>query len=230
MHYAALATDYDGTIAHDGFVDTPTIAALERLRAVGCKVILVTGRELEDLQRCMPRMDLFDLVVAENGALLFWPATGVELVLADPPPEAFLVRLRAMGVSPLSVGRSIVAMQVPNEALALAAIRELGLDLRIIMNKGSVMVLPDGISKESGLRAALAQLAIPPAATVAVGDAENDLPFLRMCGLGVAVANALPAVKDAASLVTQGARGAGVAELIESWLAGDLAALPETGR
>jgi hydroxymethylpyrimidine pyrophosphatase-like HAD family hydrolase len=30
MHYVALATDFDGTIAHDGVVDEPTQAALER--------------------------------------------------------------------------------------------------------------------------------------------------------------------------------------------------------
>lgn len=222
MHYTTFATDYDGTIAHDGVVDPPTIAAMERLRVSGCKMLLVTGRELEDLQRCMPRMDLFDLVVAENGALLFWPASGAEHLLAPPPPEAFVARLRAMGVKPLSVGRSIVGTEAPNDVLARDAIRELGLDLQVIMNKSSVMVLPAGINKESGLRAGLAKLAISADETVAVGDAENDLPFLQMCGLGVAVANALPSVKAAASHVTRGARGAGVSELIESWLAGEL--------
>ena len=75
IHYLALATDYDGTIADDGAVDTPTLAALERLRAGARHLLLVTGRELTDLQRVMPRLDLFDLVVAENGALLYDPAT-----------------------------------------------------------------------------------------------------------------------------------------------------------
>ena len=49
---------------------------------------------------------------------------------------------------------------------------------------------------------------------VAIGDAENDHAFLKSSGYAVAVANALPAVKDEADLVTKGARGAGVAELI----------------
>ena len=86
MHYAALATDYDGTIAHDGVVDPPTIAALERLRASGRRLVLVTGRELPDLARVMPRLDLFDRVVAENGALLYRPESGAERPLAEPPP------------------------------------------------------------------------------------------------------------------------------------------------
>ena len=46
MHYLALASDYDGTLATDGRVDNATIAALERLRDSGRRLLLVTGREL----------------------------------------------------------------------------------------------------------------------------------------------------------------------------------------
>ena len=120
MHYVALATDYDGTIAHDGEVDAPTLAALERLRGASRRLILVTGRELDDLIRCMPRLDLFDVVVAENGALLYWPATKQERTLAPPPPPEFAEQLRQAGVSPLSIGRVIVASWEPNESKVLA--------------------------------------------------------------------------------------------------------------
>ncbi len=231
LHYTALATDYDGTIADDGAVAAPTIAALERLRSAGCKLILVTGRELEDLSRCTPRLDLFDRVVAENGAVLYRPATREVRMLAEPPPAAFVARLREMGVDPLSIGRSVVATEVPNDIAVQAAIHELGLAHRIVLNKGSVMALPAGISKESGLRAALAELRISPIETVAIGDAENDLSFLNLCGITVAVANALPVLKQQADFVTRARSGAGVAELTERWLAGDLApfARPHAG-
>ncbi len=223
MHYAALATDYDGTIAHDGVVDPPTIAALERLRASGRRLVLVTGRELPDLARVMPRLDLFDRVVAENGALLYRPETRAERLLAEPPPPALVERLRAAGIVPLSVGRVIVATWEPNEARVLAAIHALGLEWQITFNKGAVMVLPAGISKQSGLRAALAELEIGPLNCAGVGDAENDLAMLDLCGAKVAVANALPSVRETADLVTQGARGEGVAELVDRVIATDLA-------
>ena len=42
MRYLALATDYDGTLAHDGAIDHATVNTLERLRATGRKLILVT--------------------------------------------------------------------------------------------------------------------------------------------------------------------------------------------
>ncbi len=227
MHYVALATDYDGTIAHDGEVDEPTLAALERLRGASRRLVLVTGRDLDDLIRCMARLDLFDIVVAENGAVLYWPATRQERTLAAPPPPEFVDRLREAGVSPLSVGRVIVASWEPNEGKVLAVIREMGLELQIIFNKGAVMVLPAGVNKESGLRAALEDLEVSPRNVVAVGDAENDFAFLDLCGMPVAVANALPRLKEAAALTTQGERGEGVAELIDRWLASDLADVDE---
>src|SRR5438067_12736811 len=87
-------------------------------------------------------------------------------------------------------------------------------ELHVIFNKGSVMVLPSGVNKATGLTAALAELGLAPEHTVGVGDAENDHAFLSLCGCGAAVANALPALKEKADLVTRGARGAGVTELI----------------
>jgi hypothetical protein len=60
----------------------------------------------------------------------------------------------------------------------------------------------------SGLTAALDALDLSPINVVGIGDAENDHAFLRLCGCSVAVANALDAVKEAADVVTAGARGA----------------------
>jgi HAD superfamily hydrolase (TIGR01484 family) len=227
MHYLVLATDYDGTIAHNGVVDDDTIAALERLRASARRLILVTGRELDDLIRVMPRLDVFDLVVAENGALLYDPANREEHTLGAPPPARFVERLRELGVDPLSVGRVIVASWEPNEDKVLRAIRDCELELQITFNKGAVMVLPAGVTKASGLNAALQRLGLSPLNCVGVGDAENDLAFLDLCGFPVAVANALDSVKERVTWVTEGVRGAGVAELIARLLATDLAEFDE---
>jgi haloacid dehalogenase-like hydrolase len=90
MYIICLATDYDGTLAHDGEVDGPTVGALEEFRRTGRKLILATGRELPDIERVFSRLDLFDRVVAENGALLFDPATKKETPLAPPPPGKFV--------------------------------------------------------------------------------------------------------------------------------------------
>ena len=225
MFFRALATDYDGTLTADGTVEPATIAALERVIASGRRLVLVTGRELTDLRRVFPRLDLFARVVAENGALLYRPATDEEVALAEAPPAAFAARLKERGATPLSVGRVIVATRVPYDVDMRAAIRDLGLQLRIIANMGAAMALPPGIDKASGLGVALKELDIAPRHVVAVGDAENDREFLGACGCGVAVENALPALKAMAQWVTTRPRGAGVAELVDRLIATDLAEL-----
>jgi HAD superfamily hydrolase (TIGR01484 family) len=228
MRYHVLATDYDGTIAHDGIVAPSTVSSLERLAASGRKLVLVTGRELPDLQDAFPELEVFDRVVTENGALLYRPGTREERLLTEPADERLASRLRDDGVSPLSVGRAILATWEPNDGAVLDAIRELGLELEIIFNKGAVMVLPAGVTKATGLQAALLELGLSAHDAVGVGDAENDHAFLTLCEMAAAVANALPALKDRSDLVLDRDHGAGVEELVERLLADDLATLDAT--
>ena len=219
MSYAALATDYDGTIAWEGQVDAPTREALRRARLAGLRLVVVTGRRLADLLDAFPHLALFDRVVAENGAVLYDPSSRSVRVLAGPPPPK-LIKVLTDARIPLSVGRVIVATVEPYQDAVLDAIRDLGIEWHVIFNKDSVMALPSGITKGTGLAQVLSDLGVPLERTIGVGDAENDQPFLRMCGLAVAVANALPAVKEAAAVVTAGAQGAGVVELIDRLLTG----------
>jgi hydroxymethylpyrimidine pyrophosphatase-like HAD family hydrolase/energy-coupling factor transporter ATP-binding protein EcfA2 len=225
IRYHALAVDYDGTIAHDGGVYAATVAALERVKASGRNLLLVTGRELDDLLEVFPEVGIFDLVVGENGALLYEPSSREEQVLGPPVPEDFARTLHALGVTPLSKGRVIVATREPHETTVIEVIREKGLELQVIFNKGAVMVLPAGVNKATGLQAALSALGLSPRNLAGVGDAENDHAFLSICELSAAVANALAAVKERADVVTSGARGEGVQELIEELLRDDLKSL-----
>jgi HAD superfamily hydrolase (TIGR01484 family) len=218
MRYHVLACDYDGTLARDGHVDKTTLSALERLLASGRKLVLVTGRELDELLGLFPEIRLFARVVAENGALLYRPAGNEETLLCTPPPEDFLNALRERGVTPVSRGRAIVATWRPQETVVLRTIHDLGLELQVIFNKDAVMVLPSGVNKATGLTAALKELGIDPHEAVGVGDAENDHSFLNLCACGAAVANALPAVKETADVVLTADHGAGVVELIERLL------------
>ncbi|HEV8714846.1 MAG TPA: HAD-IIB family hydrolase [Candidatus Binatia bacterium] len=222
MRYLALACDYDETLATHGRVDEGTVEALQRVLASGRKLILVTGRQLEDLLAIFPQINLFERVVAENGTLLYRPASREEKVLAAPPPKEFLWALRDRGVWPFSAGRVIVATHHPHENEVLDAIRQLGLELQVIFNKGSVMVLPSGVNKATGLTQALQELGLSPHNVVGIGDAENDHAFLRSCEASAAVANALPMLKEEADYVTQGEGSAGVIELIKQLVKDDL--------
>ncbi|HEY9199602.1 MAG TPA: HAD-IIB family hydrolase, partial [Gammaproteobacteria bacterium] len=167
MRYHILATDYDGTLATDGRVDEATLARLDHVRQSGRKLVLVTGREVEDLKRVFPRLEAFDLIIAENGAVLYDPHRHEEQVLAEPPPEAFVNALRERGV-PVATGRVIVATWEPHETTVLEVIREQALELQVIFNKGAVMVLPSGINKATGLQAGLLRLGLSPRNCVGV--------------------------------------------------------------
>jgi hypothetical protein len=223
MQYRALACDYDGTLACDGHVAGETVAALERVHQSGRRLILVTGRELNELISVFSNVGLFEQVVAENGGLLYDAVARRERLLAAGPPHELLDELFRRGVSPICVGRVIVATRRPHEKTVLDVIRDLGLEHHVIFNKGAVMVLPSGINKATGLSAALDDLGLAAQHVVGVGDAENDHTFLALCGLSAAVANALPAVKEQADIVTRGDHGRGVIELIDELLANDLA-------
>ncbi|MFZ0806539.1 MAG: HAD family hydrolase [Candidatus Sulfotelmatobacter sp.] len=222
MRFLVLATDYDGTLATDGRVDGKTLQALLRLRNGGRKLVMVTGRHLPDLRGVFPDLDLFDRVVVENGGLLYDPATGAETLLCGPPDARLVATLQARKI-PFVLGRTIIATWRPHEAATVSAIRDLGLDQQVILNKGSVMVLPSGVDKATGLQATLDEMGIAPQNVVSVGDAENDFSFLEMSGCSVAVANAVQSLKEQADVVLQTARGEGVTELIDQILADDLA-------
>lgn len=225
MRYHALATDYDGTAATHGTLDDATVAALARLRATGRKLLLVTGRQMADLQAACPDLGIFDAIVAENGALLYRPASREVRLLAEPPPADFVQALRARGVDPISTGQVIVATLTPHENTVLEVIRALGLELQVSFNKGAVMVLPSGVNKATGLDAALTELGLSRHNVVAIGDAENDHAFLSSCECAVAVANAIDSLKAHADWVTPGAHGAGVTAVVDALLGDDLAAL-----
>jgi len=211
----AIASDYDGTIADDGVAAPSTIAALRRFKATGRKLILVTGRHLDDLKSALPELDLFDIAVLENGGLLYYPQTDTVRALADPPSAALVAHLRPRNLPEFQVGQTIVATKATEEAIVREAIGALGLDLEIILNTDALMVLPPGVHKASGLDAALADLSISAASVAAIGDAENDIVFLKRAGQAIAVANALPQVKAIAHRVTKAERGAGVEEFID---------------
>jgi hydroxymethylpyrimidine pyrophosphatase-like HAD family hydrolase len=170
MKWRVLACDYDGTLAEEGIVKENTVAALDRFRDAGGRLLMVTGRELGDLERVCQALDRCE----------------------------------------------------PHQITAAKVIRELNLQLQIIYNKGAVMILPKGVDKTTGLRAAMNEMRISSKEVLAVGDAENDRVFLGMCGMGVAVSNATPELKQQATLVTKGARGDGVIELIDRILTSNL--------
>ena len=220
-----LAVDYDGTIAAHGRLGPETARALARVRDSGRKLVLVTGRLLPDLRRVCPDVDVtFDAIVAENGAVVHFPGRRDTRRLGDAPEPVLVAALERQGVR-FELGASIIATDEAFAERALTAIREAGVERTLVFNKGALMLLPGGVAKGTGLMAALAVMELSHHNVLAIGDAENDHAFLSLAECAVAVADAIPALRERADHVTRAGNGAGVVEVIEEHLLNDLAGL-----
>jgi phosphoglycolate phosphatase (TIGR01487 family) len=218
MNYLAIASDYDGTLATEAKVDLATLNAVNQWQESGRKFILVTGRRINSLKTVFEAINICDYIVAENGAVLYHPQSQTSHLLCQPASTKLIKRLQQKGIENIAIGEAIVATWQPYEEIVRETIAELNLSLEIILNKRAIMILPTGINKASGLELALNKLNLTPSEVIGVGDAENDLDLLKYSGLGVAVGNALPEVKQQADWVTQGERGIGIQELIQRHL------------
>ena len=203
MKFLVLALDFDGTIARNDVLDSEVRKAIAELRGRGIVVILVTGRILEDLRRVAGDLHFVDAVVAENGAVIEFPGTGYSLTLGQPPTVSLLHELRQQGI-PHAVGRSVVEADSGEAPRILAILQRLEVPMVLAFNRGQVMVLPQAISKATGLREALIILRLSLHNAVAIGDAENDHELLRVCEVGVAVGWGSEALKAAADYVLPG--------------------------
>ena len=216
--FRAVAVDFDGTLAEGGQPGADVLSSLSRARAAGVSVVLVTGRILSELRTAFPDVHAHvDAVVAENGAVLA-RSFGTR-ILAPPVDDALTQALSRRNVTWRS-GRVLVACQARDEVTVLEELHRLGLDCHVLRNRSELMILPAGVTKGTGLLEALGDLGLSHHNTIGVGDAENDHSLLEVCEVGIAVANAIPALRERADVVLPEPDGRGVAALLD----GDLIA------
>lgn len=213
MKLSVLALDYDGTITRNDRLDPSMLEAIADARRRGVSVMLVTGRLLDDLRRVAGKLDFVDGVVAENGAVVHFPDGGLTTTLAPPIPPAFADRLQKEGI-PFQAGQCLVEADASAAPRMLHAIRELELPIVLVFNRSRVMALAQGVSKATGLSAALETLRKSSRNAVAVGDAENDHELLRLAEVGAAVEWGSPSLRAVADIVIAGAGPAAVGDFV----------------
>ena len=225
-YFRAVAIDFDGTLSEHERPREDLLAALAEVRESGRRLVLVTGRIIADLRHVFPDFArCFDMVVAENGAVLH--RDGISRGLGAPVPFELDQPLVERGVT-FQRGHVLLACDAEHELLVLRELRRLGSDCQLIRNRGALMVLPAAISKGSGLLEALAELGVSHHSTIGIGDAENDLSMLEHCELGVAVSNAVDSLKQHADVVLGDRNGHGVRRLLRGpLLEGDLLVQPK---
>ena len=211
-YFKAIAIDFDGTLTEGGRPDEWVLASLAEARDAGMALLLVTGRVVSDLLHVFPDAEQwFDLIVAENGAVI--RRAGVSHARTAPVPLELDAPLVQRGVY-FQRGQVLLACNSEDELVVLEQVRRLGADCQLTRNRGALMVLPSAVSKGTGLLEALKELGISYHSTIGIGDAENDLALLRHCELAVAVGNAVDSLKREADIVLTANAGEAVADFL----------------
>jgi hydroxymethylpyrimidine pyrophosphatase-like HAD family hydrolase len=213
LPHTTFALDYDGTIAQNGVLDETVRAAIGEAHSYGVRVLIVTGRILQDFRRVAGDLPGVDAVVAENGAILAVPPGGEPTVLAPPVPQT-LVQALSRAAIPFQTGTCLVESDAAFAPPIRESIRDVGLSYDLIFNGTRVMALPIGVNKASGLREAVRTLEVPLETTLAIGDGENDHDLLEVADLGIAVSWGNDDLKAAADEVLYGTGPADVAAYI----------------
>jgi hydroxymethylpyrimidine pyrophosphatase-like HAD family hydrolase len=213
MKLSVIALDYDGTVTRNDRLEAPMREAIADARRRGVAVMIVTGRRLDDLRRIAGSLQFVDGVVAENGALVHFPDGGLTTTLAPPIPAGFVTRLQQEGIV-FQAGQCLIDADASAAPRMLSVIRELELPIVLLFNRSRVMAMAQGISKATGLRAALEAIRKSPRNAVAVGDAENDHELLRFAEVGAAVEWGSRSLRAAADMVLGGAGPDAVADFV----------------
>jgi hypothetical protein len=229
MKFLVLALDFDGTIAQHDVPEPEVRMAISELRGRGIVVILVTGRIISDLRRVCGDLHFVDAVVAENGAFIEFPGTGYSMSLAACPPAALLQELRTSRIVH-TVGESVIEADSGDAVRILGILQRLELPMTLIFNRSRVMVLPQAVSKATGLLRALVILRLSAHNAIGIGDAENDHELLRVCEVGVAVAWGSDALKAVADYVLPGDGPSAVAAYIRELLNRGILPVPKRTR
>ncbi|GAB4446674.1 MAG: HAD-IIB family hydrolase [Chloroflexi bacterium OHK40] len=217
MHLKTLACDLDGTLAEHGHVAPETWASLQRLKEAGWSLILVTGRVLQTFAPGGPYGELFDVLIAEGGAVVYFPRRDLVRLPFGRLSDDLLARLVALSI-PLERGLAIAATRVPHDLSVLQVLHDTAGGATVEYNRGAVMVLPPGATKGTGLQYALRELGRSVHNVIACGDAENDRSLFAIAELAVAVSNATDDLRALADLVLPAPNGAGVRALAEDLL------------
>ena len=117
--------------------------------------------------------------------------------------------------SPLDVQANKIVAELPDESVAREIAAKTNSKLQCYRGEKWYAFMPAASGKTAAIRALAEISGISPEDTVAFGDDLNDIEMLRFCGTGIAVANAIPEVQEAADEITLSNDEDGVAK----WLA-----------
>ena len=208
----AIITDFDRTLSSkNGRIKSKL---LKKMKSLEKPFILVTGKKLEDVKELCKRYHVWQVVIAENGAIIYFPKTKKTVIFTSPYIQQAREILRNSEIL-IAFGQVIISSKVENMKKLKEILKPLRKKLSFQKNIDEVMILPEGVNKGESVSRVLEELEIKPEKTIIIGDAENDIPLFKIPGYRVAVANADRKLKKLADEVTKKSSEEGVIEVLD---------------
>ena len=215
----ALFFDIDGTLVSFQTHEIPasTIFALTQAKANGSRVYIATGRPPVIITNLGAIDHLIDGYITTNGALCY---VGDEMVTCQPIPMDDVMTCvddcRERGNSLIVVGCKDVAVIDPKGDVdrifrQMLAVKNLdkASPLDVVLRQDILQLTPffpadydNGADKGKGILAMARHEGFDPSRTMAFGDGGNDTSMILQAGIGVAMGNAIDALRQQADYVT----------------------------
>jgi len=218
MGIRAIAVDIDGTLTdRNKLLSTRGVEALRRVQEGGTIVSLVSGNVLPIAYGLCTYMGLKGPIVAENGGVVCHGTEVIELFDMTLPRKALEVLQRNMEVQELFTNRWRRTEVAIERWADLDRIRELlkGWELEVERTGFAIHIMNAGHGKGAGVKRMGEIIGVRMDEIAAFGDSDNDASMFRQCRFSVAVANASPAAKAAASYISQKEHAEGVIDGLE---------------
>lgn len=222
----AVATDVDGTLTdRRRRINTTAVEAIRTLVDAGITVMLASGNTVCFMDSLSKMIGTDGTIIGENGGVYRRGFSGPLQVVGDRQVclEAFEILRDYFARKGVELEQYSAEYRFADVAFARnidpaeaqAVIQVQGLDVRVLDTGFAIHLQPPGVSKGAAMRELAVEMGIPTSEILAIGDSENDIEMLEAAGVGVAVANATPATRMAADVVTSRPHGDGFVEAVK---------------
>jgi len=199
-----IVLDFEGTLMNpsEPRLDEGLKRALIRLKSKNLKLVLASSGELESVLKFSKDSGIWDAMVAENGAVVYFPETGNTLRLNENEGKR-ICRVFSNAGFPVTLRDSSVSVKRRYERRIRKILDSDGLEANLERDWDEIQIVPKNVSKKIGVRMALEELRIAPKSCAFFGDAQNDLSMFTFPGLTVAMKNAHPSLKKQADEILE---------------------------
>ena len=217
----AIALDVDGTITDETRrVCVNAVNVIHRAENEGVPIIFVTGNVICAAKIIAILLGTTGGLVAENGGVI--ESQGKIKILGNITEcqKAYEFLKSKFEVTNVELSDQRVSEVAIERTITEELVKETINDFNVVVydTKFAIQLTDPSVNKGSSLKMITTDLGIKTDENLAIGDSENDIEFLRVSDVKVAVNNAADELKDIADYITEKSYGDGVAEAIERFI------------